>query len=1746
MSTTTARYGDTAGGAAGDRTADTAEETPREAPAAGRRRALLIGVGRTELLEDDPVLSRRFPRLGFVGRDVELVRAALADSDYTVVTLHPGHEHPDRRDTGVGSIVRAVEDFLLSCEAGDTAFLYVSAHGVTVGEREYLLTSDARPRADGSFISQTILETAPEALLGVLPTGVTVVVCLDICRTDQPPYAADSHETPVVSSAYRDVAWLRACGSGQQAYADPEKGSYFGIALSEALSPHSPPESFKDVHAFVRGRVERLTAHLAEPPPTVESTVPKGFDEGLVLCRGSEETQRWTEAVTDSVLWQHTSHPAAHERVKGLLDELAREVAKSRLGTDSALATPWSDPDYPVRVVARLGHLVKAAGLTGRELLSPAETAALLAAPLLHEGVVAVALSELAALRPDRIDRREDGRGREPVTPHDDLVCDAARDVSRAHSQVGLAAETLRQRRLPEAATAADHWLRHRFIADWDRLWDRTGDYPALDRLLDRVVEAVAAGAEDAPAVPSAQTRRRVDRQVRHVLPHMTVAPGSSPRINDNDVSEPSWGDERAVRGNTWRGWDLAYLLWFSALLAADPRRMSSVLVDHLGAHRPLAPAAVVEALAEFDLESVSPDGGTGPGEEYDLAVDFSCPHPALHVAVEELAGTADASVRALRQSWKEARRTPPDLLRGLPQRVTAEYLKPRDRRYTEPLERFRLAEDEIRPLLMGTQLYGDKMLAVRELYQNALDACRHRQLRVEYGRRLKKCGTQDQEPGIEFVQAYDEEDRPYIECRDTGTGMSRRKLTSMFARAGKRYEQDPDFVQERRNWRRARIEPIPFNSRFGIGVFSYFMLAEEVVVTTGTIDLYGNPSRTEAPLQATIQSGSGLLEIRETTSAPQGGGTVVRLYLSADGETPPSLVETLRKLLWVSDHRVTAVERDREGNRIRSEEWTPGKLQASGDWPARPVGAGKDAWLVQGQGQLLLDGVVIKNAPAVDGYVVNLRERDQPVPTVDRNGLIGYDRKGVEHRLLTAVPEAVGAFEEVSLRWLWDLALSEPKLAVEVFDSLGEEAVGVLHGTHGEHSLSSSTLVLRDVGCLPFDGQSIRRSHYELPFGVDRQYEGRLFERWRNSLLGVFRNAREPFTPRGYPRPCGLDALLFARGWLNGSWAASLRAAALADASLGVAVRAQRRFAIAGVQVPEAADIRALGHTFPTVIMADLYAAYTEARDPGNKEEGAPPAPFAALLPVAVAHDITLPKALAAARELTGCVPMPDWETVPRLIAGSVLESESTALAVPSSLISAKRSHLWQGGVVHAVDLLVRAPSVEQREQFVERIEELEELGFTLGPGVSDATFAHRALTGDERRLLSCDGDGERPWIEGDLTTVDVLNRSRMMKIPVGRVVAQINDLTAATAVSAPRVPDDVADWIVPDWIGHLLPWPSEAYGPFGPWRLAATIHRASPDADFSSLREDLRNLDACGLLSPDCRTLVEASLEQLTALDPFVERLLNVVHPSSRWEAGRWNLDARGLGVEPLAHLAVREKGTLGAQIERVKSLSLPFPLEIVDLPERLASLAPHSEIEMLFDDELGYRMDFRATLTCPRLLEQTMRSRKGLGATVRTAQAFLPVGGPALPGPFTGPDADALEGFSPDDFDLAAFDPGLLGPGVLGPLELVLVAGRFGWTLGKAYERYAPFRCLGLDVTVKEPVGDERDLVPDWRDVIVLTARLTGRAPAVERVVDPGHVLLCVEETDLSESEVLDRLRSYSRLFDLTLPTPGGPRP
>lgn len=1689
--------------------------------AAGRRRALLLGITDTPDLHGIRDLAERYPRLDCAPQDVELVASALKRSGYEITTRLD--------DIGLARMQGALNAFFTSCEPGDTAFVYVSCHGTSVGDHDYLLPYDAQPgglREDGvqGLLTATLVEAEPGTLLRGLRPGVTAVVCIDACRAEDEDRGPENPQERWASYDL-DALWLYGCGPGQYAYADPTEGSLFARFLAEALQPNSPPTTFADVVEYTRQALRRQAGNAPVfqlPAPYVPSRLQDRTGE-IVLCDGSEDTLRWTDAVRDCELWEYTSgSPAAHERVKQQLGELIRYVVDSCAGAGAHADDPWNDPAYPERVVRRLGDLVRRAGLRPGDFLAPAETACLLAGPFVHEGLVAVALQDLRVHQPLHLGASTaDESGDDD--PHGRQVRGAAQDVCRAHSQVQRTAGTLRARGLDDAAGAADHWLRHRFIADWDALWERDGAYPAVDAIVAKAVDAVVAAAEDPTAGPRTdEARAEVDDQVRQVLGHVTVNPGGAdngPRVNAPGRGD-GWNVRQPVRDNTWRAPWLARLLWTAALLAADPRRLSSVLVDHLGAHDPLRPRDVVTALA-YDFDYAQTEGRTAA--THGLDVRFSCPHPALHAAVEELVGHADATVRTVHREWHSTGLPP--LLKGLPDRVTAENLTPRNQLYRRPLERFRLAEDEIRPLLMGTQLYGDRMLAVRELYQNALDACRYRHMRRQYGATQADCGSRAHwTPRISFTQGRDSDGRPYIECEDNGTGMTRAKLTSMFARAGKRYEQDPEFVQERRNWRRAGLADMGMNSRFGIGVFSYFMLADEVVVWTRPVDRHGRPGA-ERPVRADIQSGSGLLRVSDTADAPELGGTRVRLYLAAHEEKQPSLVEALRSILWVSDYEVTAQELDREdpGQVVRSATWAPHTLTADGPWEGEPVRAGRDAWLVQGEGQLLLDGVVVKDAPEVHGRVFNLRERHAPEPSVDRNKMLSYDEELVMRELLAGVPEGVVQWPEVPLRWLWELAHDAPRLAVAVLAALPGETTAVLESGPGDRALVLERLPLAEVGCLPFD-RTLLRDRFGSLLGFGRQNESELFRDWQRTRLALPDESGHVFRPPGYPDAAPLDALLFLTAPTEDQgWGTAVRAAAMNRVPLRASVRALRRYAVVGLPVPTVDDVRRLGDLRPDRTDALLYDLYR------NHQRRSPqPAMHAPMVLLSAAHGLTyseLSARLERLRSLDPDLPRPP-ELTTELAAERASVEASRLAAYPFEMYGAWSFRVdWLPGRVEPIDLLGHAEPTFPIPELIRLIRHMAPLGFSFRSEPTEATLEHGSLKVSERHLLSKEYGSS--LFRGKLSMAELFEISQRLRTPLGEVAGRINDIAPATGVEAPEVPSEAIDFVVPRWVAKSLE--DQRKLPLGPWSLvqAATSFSTRP-AEEPGLRETLPVFQACGLLRADLDWDYEAVARE-AELPRSITKLLG-----RRATA----LDDHGLTVP----MALTMSRTVGEELDRLSGAPRHVPLTatagVTTLQARDLRLEPGDHVLFANQSPLNDHA-FCDELSIQRILQRCRVAKARLGPSLRHLSQFTVLGAPAPPGDFTGPDAEALEDFRPTRFDMAAFDAGLLGPGTLGPLELVLVAGRFGRTLGEVYERYAPFRCLGLQVTVDAPNAEEAQLAPGWQEVIVLTTQLTGQAPALSGPVEPDHITLCAEETDLTEPQVRKLLGAYSRLFGFQLP-------
>ncbi len=117
--------------------------------------------------------------------------------------------------------------------------------------------------------------------------------------------------------------------------------------------------------------------------------------------------------------------------------------------------------------------------------------------------------------------------------------------------------------------------------------------------------------------------------------------------------------------------------------------------------------------------------------------------------------------------------------------------------------------------LFTGNRLYSDKRVFLRELVQNALDACNYRKLIDD---------TYSPAITIEF-----NEDVSTIKVRDNGIGMTRQWIEKYFLAIGISFYQSNEIKNINRD---KRIE-FGFISQFGIGFLSSFQVAEKIVIKT-------------------------------------------------------------------------------------------------------------------------------------------------------------------------------------------------------------------------------------------------------------------------------------------------------------------------------------------------------------------------------------------------------------------------------------------------------------------------------------------------------------------------------------------------------------------------------------------------------------------------------------------------------------------------------------------------------------------------------------------------------------------------------------------------------------------------------------------------------------------------------------------------------------------------------------------------
>jgi hypothetical protein len=1488
---------------------------------------------------------------------------------------------------------------------------------------------------------------------------------------------------------------MTGCGAGEVCQYD-DTGSAFTQALAKVLDPRNSARTLSEVTKAVTADMERRSRQTqgAHQAPVVRNPGMLKLAGDVVVCDGDELADAWRKAVDTSPLLSLCPAP---DLVRDVVAECARRrrAATAALQDRTGLADPWTDQDYPGRVLRDTELILREAGLIAKETdpltagprLRPGEAALLIAAPFLREAVLAVGIRDAAAIDPANLDRTYTPGARSDLelTPemHQHVVRRAV--GLREHAAVGAVAGGP-QARGPQVgeATAAGQlamWLVHRWLAGRSTLWDQPGarEVYALARPL---IKGCLGNAGEGEATG--------------LLQALLQAVGA--QSADKRLLAKLTGD---YVDNGWR--TAAAVLWLAGIMAADPRQLPPVVPDLVGTGMELPLTDVRDAAGQ------RAEWTCGPDRVVDL--HLVCEHPALHNAFEDIVARANTAAETIRSGLS----LPSAQVDRLPRGFTAKGLRPARKQddrpaYDVPLSRFQIAEEKVRELLMGRQLYGEPELAIRELYQNALDACRWRATRQEYLTRTRQ-DPADWAGLIQFRQGADDDGRPYLECEDNGVGMDLNTLKHVFANAGERFVYGQEFRTEQAEW--ADLEPslrMVSNSQFGVGVFSYFMLADEITVVTRRQRREGDVE--DQAHEVRIASSGSLFQIRPAPGRLPGGGTRIRLYLSGDA-VGVSVLAALRKFLWMAEHRVRVTAPD------GGETWEPGELRYEAEpGAAPPLKCGRDLWWVPGVGGLVADG--IKTNVAFHGLVVNLRDEHRPQFTVDRKTVHAWARGWVNAQMSAALPELMG-WPGFTLSWLWAVARQSTEQAQRIFEYAA--SVNQRMSVRGDAGSQDSPLPLNVVGCLTTDEELIFADDHS---GVSSTIKAWRFGVWQHlgrtprALAGMYGFERRlarvlPKRIDGFPVPDAVDSALL-DAFMKSSVSDWLDERVLAvftklQCTPREGLRHLQKYAITGLSISTARGVSSAA----TVISSDdakLLAALEPWPPTGEKWRFQL---VAALIRAAIVLGQSPEDVVRRAQGVISWLELaPDLaefmaeavSAAERMleVAGSAACSRLSGEMDPASLAAAcGQLGLTMGEVLELCDVLApKGVTVPARDSYPAELDAIELLALSLvdKPGArlrasqllvvaADAAVsigaAHQALTRLEERGLLV-----RPALNGAGDHVP-------------------SELEAALVADRPQADEEYA-------IGATA-----VYGT--PWLRIARIIVRPPRTDESLL--------------PTARGLIPFTAPdwQLTHVE--------LVHAA-------W-----------LFELTLAE--TAAALRDVYPNVRLPsIPADCFDLG------VPRPAYDALLGNPysvawgLGFSVsvdpgDTRWELHPAAIVMSARRTGRPLGDFLALLEPFRKLGAPlpvldeAIRDALNKVTLDAYDEYMLDKLeapDEDASEEGRLadtsGPWIVTALLLVQTADRYGWTLAETHQRFARIAPIGvqLDYPQIELPGE----IVRWEDPLVLTTFFDGQPPVISGRINPSNLEKAAEEIFGASPEEIpakaawlrQRLKIYAPLFSLEL--------
>ncbi|MEG1567774.1 MAG: ATP-binding protein [Bacteroidales bacterium] len=306
----------------------------------------------------------------------------------------------------------------------------------------------------------------------------------------------------------------------------------------------------------------------------------------------------------------------------------------------------------------------------------------------------------------------------------------------------------------------------------------------------------------------------------------------------------------------------IAVCLRVADILDFDAKRTPSILFSHLYVREPLS---IKEWNKHRSVEAweISPD-----------IIQFSakCTHPAIEASIHQFCDIIDSELSICNNIISSVNEYNGTKRQGVflkfPYKVNREKISTKKDIKGKPLyiyrdTKFNLSKRQVIDLLMGTKLYGDPEVALRELLQNSIDACLLRQAQE------KKWGT-PYNPEI-FVKYYSDNGAMILEVEDNGTGMDQHIIDNYYSKVGTSFYKSTDFYTLKSE-SRADFTP---TSRFGIGILSCFMVADTMIVDTKK--LYAQHKSSD-PLNITIEGQDSIFLIKEGTREQP--GTTTKLIL--------------------------------------------------------------------------------------------------------------------------------------------------------------------------------------------------------------------------------------------------------------------------------------------------------------------------------------------------------------------------------------------------------------------------------------------------------------------------------------------------------------------------------------------------------------------------------------------------------------------------------------------------------------------------------------------------------------------------------------------------------------------------------------------------------------------------------------------------------------------------------------------------